>query len=205
MTRLSYFSSTSPYRPLSKGKTSKEQDPDGFPSGANYYTLTSTCCQIDLIKLFRNGFSTGHGYLREPNDISSYAALACIAIQSNQNDQHGGQSIPNFEYAMTDGVKKTYRRKYVYNIARCLEMMGLLDNGQDIADKIAEDIYCEKGTIHVDLSFSGPVKVFSIPGIDYTIEKADPPVITFPEVLNSITYGQMLLRLLRVRRLLHLR
>ena len=111
----------------------------------DYYTLTSTCCQIDLIKLFRNGFSTGHGYLREPNDISSYAALACIAIQSNQNDQHGGQSIPNFEYAMTDGVKKTYRRKYVYNIARCLEMMGLLDNGQDIADKIAEDIYCEKG------------------------------------------------------------
>ncbi len=110
----------------------------------DYYTLTSTCCQIDLIKLFRNGFSTGHGYLREPNDISSYAALACIAIQSNQNDQHGGQSIPNFEYAMTDGVKKTYRRKYVYNIARCLEMMGLLDNGQEIADKIEAEILEEK-------------------------------------------------------------
>ncbi|MCM1524388.1 MAG: anaerobic ribonucleoside triphosphate reductase [Ruminococcus sp.] len=111
----------------------------------DYYALTSTCCQIDLIKLFKNGFSTGHGYLREPNDISSYAALACIAIQSNQNDQHGGQSIPNFEYAMTDGVKKTYRRKYVYNIARCLEMMGMLDNGQEIADKIAEEILRTKG------------------------------------------------------------
>ncbi len=111
----------------------------------DYYTLTSTCCQIDLIKLFKNGFSTGHGYLREPNDISSYAALACIAIQSNQNDQHGGQSIPNFEYAMTDGVKKTYRRKYIYNIARCLEMMGLLDNGQEIADTISKEIFEEKG------------------------------------------------------------
>lgn len=111
----------------------------------DYYTLTSTCCQIDLIKLFKNGFSTGHGYLREPNDISSYAALACIAIQSNQNDQHGGQSIPNFEYAMTDGIKKTYRRKYVYNTARCLEMIGMMENGEEIAQKIAAEILDEKG------------------------------------------------------------
>ena len=110
----------------------------------DYYTFTSTCCQIDLIKLFRGGFSTGHGYLREPNDISSYSALACIAIQSNQNDQHGGQSIPNFEYAMAEGIKKTYRRKYIYNTARCLEMIGLMDNGQEIADRIAEEILHEK-------------------------------------------------------------
>lgn len=54
----------------------------------DFYTLTTTCTQIDLTKLFTGGFSTGHGFLREPNDISSYSALACIAIQSNQNDQH---------------------------------------------------------------------------------------------------------------------
>ncbi len=56
----------------------------------DFLTLTTTCCQIDIVELFKNGFCTGHGYLREPNDIQSYAALACIAIQSNQNDQHGG-------------------------------------------------------------------------------------------------------------------
>jgi len=54
----------------------------------DFYAMTTTCTQIDLEKLFTDGFSTGHGYLREPNDISSYASLACIAIQSNQNDQH---------------------------------------------------------------------------------------------------------------------
>lgn len=54
----------------------------------DFYTLTETCCQIDLDKLFHNGFNTGHGFLREPGEIRSYAALACIAIQSNQNDQH---------------------------------------------------------------------------------------------------------------------
>lgn len=54
----------------------------------DFYSLTETCCQIDLEKLFTNGFNTGHGFLREPGEIRSYAALACIAIQSNQNDMH---------------------------------------------------------------------------------------------------------------------
>lgn len=86
----------------------------------DFLTLTTTCCQIDLLKLFHGGFSTGHGFLREPNDISSYAALACIAIQSNQNDQHGGQSVPNFDYAMAEGVKKTFKRLYIRNLAKAI-------------------------------------------------------------------------------------
>ena len=90
----------------------------------DFLTLTTTCCQIDIQKLFRGGFGTGHGFLREPNDIASYAALACIAIQSNQNDQHGGQSIPNFDYGMAEGVKKTYRRLYRQNLSRALELLN---------------------------------------------------------------------------------
>ena len=74
----------------------------------DFYSLTETCCQIDLLKLFEGGFDTGHGHLREPQSIGSYAALAAIAIQANQNDQHGGQAIPNFDYAMAEGVRKTY-------------------------------------------------------------------------------------------------
>lgn len=54
----------------------------------DFYALTLTCCQIDCLKLFKDGFNTGHGHLREPNSIGSYATLAAIAIQSNQNDQH---------------------------------------------------------------------------------------------------------------------
>ena len=90
----------------------------------DFYALTMTCCQIDLIKLFKGGFSTGHGFLREPNDIQSYSALACIAIQSNQNDQHGGQSIVNFDYALADGVRKTYRKLYLKNISKVLDVLG---------------------------------------------------------------------------------
>lgn len=88
----------------------------------DFLCLTTTCTQIDLKKLFENGFSTGHGYLRTPNDIQSYSALACIAIQSNQNDQHGGQSVPTFDYAMADGVKKTFIKRYRDNLSKALEL-----------------------------------------------------------------------------------
>lgn len=76
----------------------------------DFYGWTTTCTQIELRKLFKGGFNTGHGHLREPKSIGSYAALAAIAIQSNQNDQHGGQSIVDFDYAMADGVRLTYNR-----------------------------------------------------------------------------------------------
>ena len=69
-----------------------------------YATGTLTCCQSDPFVLFENGgFNTGHGHLRTPNSISSYGALAAILLQANQNEQHGGQSIPNFDYAMAPG------------------------------------------------------------------------------------------------------
>lgn len=76
----------------------------------DFYGWTTTCTQIELRKLFKGGFNTGHGHLREPKSIGSYAALAAIAIQSNQNDQHGGQSIIDFDYAMGDGVRLTYQK-----------------------------------------------------------------------------------------------
>ena len=78
----------------------------------DFYGWTTTCCQIDLLKLFADGFNTGHGHLREPKSIGSYAALAAIAVQSNQNDQHGGQSIVNFDYAMAKGVRLTYEKHF---------------------------------------------------------------------------------------------
>lgn len=93
----------------------------------DFYMLTETCCQIDLLKLFKNGFSTGHGYLREPNDIRSYAALACIAIQANQNEMHGGQAVPMFDYCMAPGVEKTYRKQYYKALAYYFNAMLEMD------------------------------------------------------------------------------
>ncbi|MBQ3256779.1 MAG: anaerobic ribonucleoside triphosphate reductase [Oscillospiraceae bacterium] len=110
----------------------------------DFLTLTTTCCQIDLIKLFRGGFSTGHGFLREPNDIASYSALACIAIQSNQNDQHGGQSVPNFDYAMAEGVRKTYASRYKQNVIRALELLYGCEDAEALADGLMEAMEAEQ-------------------------------------------------------------
>lgn len=106
----------------------------------DFYNLTTTCCQIDLIKLFKNGFSTGHGFLREPSHIQSYSALACIAIQSNQNDQHGGQSIPNFDFAMAMGVTKTYKAIYKQNLIKAISLLIDENNAENIANEIISKV-----------------------------------------------------------------
>lgn len=147
----------------------------------DFYTLTTTCCQIDIVKLFDQGFCTGHGFLREPNDIRSYSALACIAIQSNQNDQHGGQSISNFDYGMAKGVAKTYAKLYKSNIIKALELIAELENAEEIVNNIIDKIYSDKKTkpvlandnsycefeaeelkSHIDASLVGKVQKFAL-------------------------------------------
>lgn len=101
-----------------------------------YATGTLTCCQTDPLKLFANGgFNTGHGHLRTPNSIGSYAALAAIILQANQNEQHGGQSIPNFDYAMAPGVDKTFRKSLKRNLEKYNEFTG-----KNIKITIPEDL-----------------------------------------------------------------
>ena len=101
-----------------------------------YATGTLTCCQTDPLKLFADGgFNTGHGHLRTPNSIGSYAALAAIILQANQNEQHGGQSIPNFDYAMAPGVDKTFRKSLKRNLEKYNEYTGK-DLKIDIKDTI---------------------------------------------------------------------
>ena len=89
-----------------------------------YATGTLTCCQTDPLRLFKHGFNTGHGHLRTPNSIGSYAALAAIILQANQNEQHGGQSIPNFDYAMAPGVDKSFRKALKSNLEKYNEFSG---------------------------------------------------------------------------------
>ena len=99
---------------------------------------TTTCMQIELDKLFKKGFSTGHGYLRPPKDIASFSALAAIAIQANQNDQHGGQSIPAFDYFMAPGVLMTFKKQFKQQINDFLDLEGLLSHIS--MDRVAREI-----------------------------------------------------------------
>lgn len=122
----------------------------------DFLTLTTTCCQIDIVKLFEKGFSTGHGVLREPNSISVYAALACIAIQSNQNDQHGGQAIPNFDYGMAPGVRKSYIKHFYHNLAKAITLLTKLD-GDEIVAQVKSQIRL-KPTLDNNYEFNQDLK-----------------------------------------------
>ena len=102
----------------------------------DFYMLTINCCQIGLKDLFKRGFSTGHGFLREPQSIQSAAALCCIAIQSNQNDMHGGQSIPLFEYDLAPYVSISYSKHLCKVICICLR--------NDEADVSEVKEYCKE-------------------------------------------------------------
>ncbi|MBP3673294.1 MAG: anaerobic ribonucleoside triphosphate reductase [Oscillospiraceae bacterium] len=142
----------------------------------DFYSLTTTCCQIDILKLFHGGFSTGHGYLREPNSIQSYAALAAIAIQSNQNDQHGGQSIPNFDYGMADGVAKTYRKAYIRRMKEALEdLLDLEDEMESITAIVtaAEQRCGEKVRMENSAAFDAAVAVSLVEKYEITAQQAE--------------------------------
>ena len=71
-------------------------------------------------------------FLREPNSIMSYGALAAIAIQSNQNDQHGGQSIPFFDYSLAKGVYKTFKKCYIDNLSKGLQLLADIHNHEEV-------------------------------------------------------------------------
>lgn len=120
---------------LDPAHAAAHRDGDIHIHDLDFLTLTTTCCQINLTDLFEHGFSTGHGVLRAPQSIGSYAALACIAIQSNQNDQHGGQAVPNFDRDMAPGVAKTFRRAAQTGLARIFEVLG---GDEDKVDEVRE-------------------------------------------------------------------
>ena len=110
---------------------------------------TTTCTQIDLSKLFKNGFSTGHGFLRTPNSIASYTALAAIAIQANQNEQHGGQSIPAFDYYMAPGVLKTFKKEFKQALYNLIDFEGFKEF---INFSKVEEIIDKQESIEFDLN-----------------------------------------------------
>ena len=100
----------------------------------DFYGLTMTCCQIDLSQLFEHGFNTGHGHIRPPKSIGTAAALACIAIQSNQNDMFGGQAVPAFDYYLAPYVKMTYEK----NVAELNRLVSALGGKPDQYSRVPE-------------------------------------------------------------------
>lgn len=105
-----------------------------------YPTKTTTCVQYDLEDIFNRGFHTKNGTVRTPQSIQSYATLATIVFQTNQNEQHGGQAIPAFDHFMAPGVLKSFRKHLETAIDFILRLHGESDHPslrEAIADSVA--------------------------------------------------------------------
>ena len=111
-----------------------------------YPSKTTTCLQYDLKPMFENGFQTKHGFIREAKSISTYATLATIIFQTNQNEQHGGQAIPAFDFFMAKGVLKSFRRHFRYRLLSFLS----LDYVDEINQEVKAFINSVVTTIKVD-------------------------------------------------------
>ena len=90
-----------------------------------YPTKTTTCIQYDLDDLFERGFHTKNGSIRTPQSIQSYATLATIIFQTNQNEQHGGQAIPAFDFFMAKGVRKSFYKNLASLFSFYLNIGGM--------------------------------------------------------------------------------
>ena len=96
-----------------------------------YPTKTTTCIQYDMDDLFERGFRTKNGSIRTPQSIQSYATLATIIFQTNQNEQHGGQAIPAFDFFMAKGVSKSFRK----HMASLINFWQTMENGNQPNEK----------------------------------------------------------------------
>ena len=106
-----------------------------------YPSKTTTCLQYDLADMFEHGFQTKHGYIREAKSISTYATLATIIFQTNQNEQHGGQAIPAFDFYMAKGVLKSFRRHFRYRILSFLSLDYVDETNKKVKSFINENIH----------------------------------------------------------------
>ena len=73
-----------------------------------YLTKSFTCLQHPLDRIFECGFRIGHGEARAPKRIETAAMLAVISLESIQNEMHGGQAIPAFDFYMAPYVRTTF-------------------------------------------------------------------------------------------------
>lgn len=73
-----------------------------------YPTKSLTCCQHPLDNILEHGFSAGHGSSRPAKRIETASVIACISLETAQNEMHGGQAIPAFDFYLAPYVRMSY-------------------------------------------------------------------------------------------------
>ena len=137
-----------------------------------YPTKSLTCLQHPLNRYLENGFRAGHGSSRPAKRIETAAIIACISMESIQNEMHGGQAIPAFDFYLAPYVKSTYMEE--------LEKIEKL-TGEDLKD-LADVKEYEKKDID---NLSGKEKYKQI-AINQTVSRVHQAMESFIHNMNTI-------------------
>lgn len=100
-----------------------------------YPTKSLTCLQHPLDVIFKKGFRAGHGELRPPKRIETAATQACVSMETIQNEMHGGQAIPAFDFYLAPFVRMAYKEE-VDKIMKLLCVGKNSTSNQEYWDKI---------------------------------------------------------------------
>lgn len=139
-----------------------------------YPTKSLTCVQHPLDKILKNGFFAGHGESRPAKRIETASILACISMETVQNEMHGGQAIPAFDFYMAPFVKKTFHEE--------LEKLGEL-YGEDFSrlNDIEIDDYLKRDLVGIQ----GDERVVQH-AINMTVSRVHQAMEAFVHNMNSI-------------------
>ena len=109
-----------------------------------YPTKSLTCIQHPLDKILDNGFMAGHGESRPTKRIETASIMACISMETVQNEMHGGQAIPAFDFYLAPYVRKSYIEevKNIENLTGA-DLKHLYD--APIDDYLAKDLFFMQG------------------------------------------------------------
>lgn len=93
-----------------------------------YPTKSLTCVQHPLDKILKNGFMAGHGESRPAKRIETASVIACISLETAQNEMHGGQAIPALDFYLAPFVKASFKEE-VKNLEQLTgeDLSGLYD------------------------------------------------------------------------------
>lgn len=133
-----------------------------------------TCVQSPIDKMLKGGFLAGHGESRPAKRIETAAILACISLQTTQNEQHGGQAIPAFDFYMAPYVRKSY----IEEIKKIEGFTG----------KNYGKLYDEKISDYVPISLDGLVDVGRVrqEAINRTVDRVHQAMESFVHNMNTI-------------------
>lgn len=113
-----------------------------------YPTKSLTCLQHPLDRILKNGFKAGHGSSRPAKRIETASIIGCISMETIQNEMHGGQAIPAFDYYLAPYVKMTFSEE-IKKIGRLLnnDVTHLLE--YKVKDYISKDANSLQGDEHL--------------------------------------------------------